>query len=246
MEPELWGCLYWGRFGSDDARRLVCALDAELHPDVPPHVGIADLRRFEGADAQAFELLATYLASRADELRARVRRQAVIRPESGIAAAVVAGFYEVRPPPYPARVFADLHEALRWLDVHDHLPALVELDRLHAQIAGVSPAVRALRDCLAACLQTASIDATARALGMSTRTLQRQLRDAGTSFKRELVGARVRAAQAMLLDDDAKLAAIASEAGFASPQHLSVTFRTATGETPSEWRARRRGRQRIP
>ena len=79
-----------------------------------------------------------------------------------------------------------------------------------------------------------------QALGVSERSLQRQLRQEGTSFRREVDAARIRAARTLLADTDQKITVIALEVGCATLQHFSALFRRMTGETPSEWRARQR------
>lgn len=239
LEPTLWGCIYWGRFSEDDAKRLARALDAELNPDIPPHGGLADLRRFEGADAHAHDVLVGYLASRATELRLRIARQALIRP-TGMMGSLVAGFYEAHPPPYPVSIFRDPVDALVWLGRTDLVPLVAELDLLQAHARSVPPLVRAVRDRLRRQLQAPSLPAIARALGLSTRTLQRQLRETGTSFKQQVVIARIDAARTLLLDNDIKLTAVAAEVGCASLQHFSTLFRKMTGESPTAFRARAR------
>ncbi len=83
--------------------------------------------------------------------------------------------------------------------------------------------------------------AAARALGQAPRSLQRHLRDAGTSFQRELDAARVRVAQRLLETSRASLTEIALDVGCASPQHFSALFRRVTGQTPSAWRTSRSG-----
>jgi AraC-like DNA-binding protein len=83
------------------------------------------------------------------------------------------------------------------------------------------------------------VETTARALGLSTRTLQRRLREADTTFQGEVLSARVRMAQRCMLESDASLTAIALDTGFTSPQHMATVFRRLVGQTPSAWRSER-------
>ncbi len=244
--PRLWGCVYHGHFQHEDVDRLVVALDAELGPDIPPHVGVADFRRFENSDPGSFERLASYLAEHRAALATRIAQQAVIRPADGPIAALVAGFYDVHPPPYPVRVFADVDACLAWIGAADRAQTFRDIDGLvETQLSGEGLAlVRALQEHLSRALVATSLDDAARALGVSTRTLQRQLQASGTSFRAEVLAARIRAAQARILSGDDKLAAIALETGFTSSQHLSVAFRKLTGESPSSFRARHRAPSR--
>ena len=90
-------------------------------------------------------------------------------------------------------------------------------------------------------LHAVSLDGVATTLGVSVRTLQRQLQAAGTSYDAEVQMARVRLAQRLLTARDAKLGAVALEAGFATQAHFNAVFRRLTGETPGAWRKRVRG-----
>lgn len=239
FDATLWGCIYWGSFTEDDFASLAKALDAELHADVPPHAGIADLRRLEGVTPHLHDLLAKYYASRWGALRTRIVQQAVVRPWGGMLGSMVAGFYQVYVPPYPFRVVTDPREALTWFGREQDAGVLDVLERRIHEGAARSPIVVALRALLARDTRGAALDSASRSLGVSTRTLQRQLKEAGTSFQSELQAMRLRGAQRMLLETDAKLTAIATELGFASLQHFSMVFRKATGESPGAWRARR-------
>ena len=100
--------------------------------------------------------------------------------------------------------------------------------------------VQALRRHLMVELAQTSLAHAARALAMSTRSLQRQLAAAGTSLRLELERARFERARAQLVASDVKLEALALELGFASPSHFASRFRRAVGETPSQYRARHR------
>src|SRR5262249_2262376 len=86
-----------------------------------------------------------------------------------------------------------------------------------------------------------AIDETSRALGVTRRTLQRSLRDAGTTFRHEAERARIATAERLLLDDSVKIDLVARRAGFASASPLARSFRRHTGETPADFRRRRLG-----
>lgn len=100
------------------------------------------------------------------------------------------------------------------------------VDRLRAHVEAASAAT--------------NLEEAARALALSTRTLQRALARRGTSFRTEQARGRLRAAEAMLLGGNEKIAAIARTVGCASVAHFTQLFRKSTGERPSEFRARRR------
>jgi transcriptional regulator GlxA family with amidase domain len=57
---------------------------------------------------------------------------------------------------------------------------------------------------------------------------------------RWLLHARVRRAQQVLLEADARLAEVALASGFADQSHLTRVFRSLTGEAPGAWRRKHR------
>ena len=156
--------------------------------------------------------------------------------------AVVGGFYSLLSSGYPTRAFADPLAALTWLgQPEDKSQALLHaLNDLVMQQMGQSPLLSELHRVLRTRLVDAHLAEVAREMGMSERTLQRRLREAGTSFQTELNTVQVRTAQTLLLESDAKLTSVALEVGCASLQHFSGLFRKLTGESPSAWRARHR------
>lgn len=238
--PELCGFTVWGRPGEAQIQRLTQVLDVELAP-AAPHLSLVDASRVEAPDASGLSVLVKYMAPRISGFSQTVKRQALVRPE-GMAGAVVGGFYSLVSSGYPTRAFADPHEALAWLGrPEDESRALMnELNDLVMQQMGQSPLLGELHRVLRQRLVDANLADVARELGMSERTLQRRLREAGTSFQSELNTVQVRTAQTLLLESDAKLTAVAVEVGCASLQHFSSLFRKMTGESPSAWRARHR------
>ncbi|MFP5355538.1 MAG: helix-turn-helix transcriptional regulator [Gemmatimonadota bacterium] len=85
------------------------------------------------------------------------------------------------------------------------------------------------------------LQAVARRLAMSERTLHRRLAGEGASFT--AIVDEVRRERAKLLLEDRKLSSseIAFLLGFAEPATFIRAFRRWTGETPHEWRQGRRG-----
>ena len=79
----------------------------------------------------------------------------------------------------------------------------------------------------------------AEVAGMSKRTLQRRLRQSGTSYSEILRGARFDLARTMLSEHGAKITDVAMTTGYESPQHFSRAFRRMTGVTPSSYRRTR-------
>jgi AraC-like DNA-binding protein len=243
--PALWGVILWGRPTHEAIGRLVGSLSSELRPGALPHASIVDASRVEGADADAFRALGAYVAERERDLARQVTRLALVRPE-GWAGAVVAGFFEVLPRPYPVHVTSDARAGLGWLagepPSFDPDAALAEMRAAFAEVSGTPDVVVRLRGWLDAHLaDELGLGAAARALGMSERTLQRRLADAGTTLSDEIALGRVRVGKRLLLETDRPLTTVALDVGCASLQHFGQLFRRVEGTSPSGWRKARRG-----
>ena len=87
---------------------------------------------------------------------------------------------------------------------------------------------------------SASIDAIAEQLGMSSKTLGRRLAEQGQSFSALLDRTRFNAVTHYLQDPDMRLTQIAFLAGYTEPAALVRAFKRWTGETPSKFRERPR------
>jgi AraC-like DNA-binding protein len=81
-----------------------------------------------------------------------------------------------------------------------------------------------------------AVDAVAKALGLTARTLQRRLREEGLSYQAVLDGVRAQAAKAWLANPHRGVAELAARLGYAEPGALDRAFRRWTGKTPTEWR----------
>lgn len=78
--------------------------------------------------------------------------------------------------------------------------------------------------------------ATARACGLSLRTLQRRLADAGWTLGDVVASARIHAATRLLAATDTPLALVGLLAGYSDQPHFQRAFRAAVGPTPAEYR----------
>lgn len=85
-----------------------------------------------------------------------------------------------------------------------------------------------------------SLDAVARELGTSGRTLQRRLGELGYSFHALADEVRSATAKLYLEQPDIAVSEIAWLLGFADPSTFVRAFKRWTGETPARYRARRR------
>ncbi len=234
-DERLFGQIYWGTPEAAEVEPLTALWQVELQAETAPHGSYVDASGLSGMDPGWFELMREELERNRVALSQKLSRQALVRPP-GLPGALVAGFYEVLTPSYPVQVFERAADALAWLGLAE---LTGEVAALVAQAGARDEAIAQLQRYLAAALASATLDGAARDAGLSARTLQRRLHDAGTSFQTELQTARVKAAQRLMAGTDAKLTAIAHEVGCASLQHFSGLFRQLTGVAPSEWRARR-------
>ena len=90
----------------------------------------------------------------------------------------------------------------------------------------------------------ASAESVARALAVSTRTLQRKLVQAGTTFRDVSDSVRARLAQDYLSDPRVSIAEVAMLLGFSEQASFNRAFRRWTRESPGRWR--RRGERPLP
>lgn len=236
---ELAGFVAWERVEVQDLAPLGPIVKTMHTRSRERYAALIDLRRVSTVDAAVFEVTAGYAKTYHARIHAAVRRVGVLRGE-GFLGAIARGYFEVVPRPYPeVRVFSDAREALTWLGSAADLPVLEEIDEIVA-IEHAGGFLRDLRTFLDAQDERVTLETAARHLRLAPRTLQRRLREEGSSLQTELMAARLRAAQRLMLATDAPLTEIAFDAGFASPAHLSTQFRKALGEAPSTWRARHR------
>ncbi len=119
------------------------------------------------------------------------------------------------------RVLADHAELL--LEKLPRRPDLIERTR------------RAIQERL--CCGDPSVSAVARELGMSERSLQRHLRELGSTFNALLDEVRTSAARLYLDQPDMALAEIAYLLGFADQSAFHRAFKRWTGRTPREARS---------
>jgi len=232
--PRLFGVVLFGQPDRDDVAALTRSLVVELGAGVVPHGSLVDASRLERVEPGAFEVLHGYVREHHAALNERVTRLGLVRPQ-GVEGAVVAGFYPVSGAPYPVELFEDAGAALAWLGEPGAALAAELAEQVDAA-RGTTPLLGGLRSLLLRRMADLTLEEACRALGVSERTLQRRLQDAGTTFQAELASARIEEAKRRMVASEASLTAIALDVGFPSLQHFSAVFRKATGQSPSAWR----------
>lgn len=83
-----------------------------------------------------------------------------------------------------------------------------------------------------------SLDGAARALDLSTRSLQRALNRDGTDFRSLANAIRAGRAMELLRGSGASVTEIATELGYSTPANFARAFRRATGVSPDRYRRR--------
>jgi AraC-like DNA-binding protein len=238
---NLCGTSHWGQPSEIEAGELVRRLDLSLHPSLAGGFdAFMDVRGMEKFDWGAFGVVSGYVRSRLPEWARRIRHHAIVVPP-GVVGVFVAGLMPLLGSNHPLRFFSEVAEAVEWLGREDLLPVLDALGPIVQEARGVPPLLRSLREYLDRSLSDATVKEAAHALGLSPRSLQREMRDQGTQFTHELMQARVRAACVMLEHSDEKIESIARRVGCTSSSQLSGLFRREVGETPARYRTRRRG-----
>ena len=215
--------------------RLIDTVSSTLHG---ARLSWIDATGLVGVAPAVFEMMGQYLAGLAPHQAQAILRQAVVRP-NGLVGAAVVGFYEIFRPPYPFRIFTNELDAGRWLGLDaDDWRSLDEAFVVQYRALESDASLRYLHDHLSQhLLPGPNLGDAARALALSVRSLQRRLQLLGTTFGAEVRRARVRAAQRMMTATSATLTQIALEVGCATPQHFSDMFKYEVGMTPSKWRA---------
>lgn len=238
FDPSLWGATFSGAMELAHAERMIGWIEAEFRRDFPPYDTLLDFSSLTRVDEATFARFGGWYLSTRERQATRVRRAAVVGPSSGLIASAVAGFAHVLGPMIPWSVLPDLEAAARWLDLHDRASLCTELTSLRTLAAAPTSPLDAVRGVLDGATGEITAEHVASRLGLSLRTLQRQLQAAGTGFEQERMAARIRRAQRLLTETDDKLGAIALASGFATQAHFNAVFRRMVGESPGEWRAR--------
>jgi AraC-like DNA-binding protein len=238
VRSQVAGFVVWGTPAGrdfDSMRELIVVADSPLAQRMARFI---DLRRLDGIDHAAFAAFARHFADYAVRFADIISRAAVVHA-GGLGLGLASGFSSLVPTQYEVGLFPEPVAALTWLGCNSCAQLAAELESAQASSVGLTPIVRDLRAFCAANLHGARLSTAAAVLGVSARTLQRKLRDEATTFQHELVATRIEAAKRLLVDTGDSVGEIASAVGCSSAQHLGSLFRTATGETPSRWRAMR-------
>lgn len=237
--PELCGAVAWGTPSAQDARALVSLGDLYQRPDIlaSRFDVVLDASTMDRVDTDMLEIMVRWLGEHRAALLGRVRMQASVAPP-GISGYVLTGILPLVGPSHPFRMFPSLRDALVEVAGARGAELASELHAIVMEAQGLDPTRRRLRDLLRERRGGLDIHAAAAALSVSSRSLQRLLAAAGTSFKDEQLDARFALACEMLEGTDAKVADVADRVHI-SERALTTLFRSKCGCTPAEYRRHR-------
>lgn len=232
--PTLCGFAVWGRPGRAETSALMRVFDGYQHL-APRFDFVQDARGVDSIDPMALDDLLQWLRCNADLVHERVRERVAVIPP-GVTGLALAGIQSVLALDSPVTIESDPRAAFRRVlpdgggELFDEVEVLVQRAR------GVTPIALALRGVLAETRGAIDLPGVAKRLGLSPRSLQRQLQHAGVAFRVEQAHARFRAAEELLRGED-KLAAVAAQLGL-SQAGLSQLTHAHAGATPGELRRR--------
>jgi AraC-like DNA-binding protein len=233
--PALRVLVVRGDATEDDARAVEAAWNGEIARG-QRYASLVDVRRLGRVEEGPLARFLGAAAAARDPLARLVVASAILHA-SNAGGTLAAGYTRLLGDPFPSRAFTSLDEAMAWLGTPELLGDVAA--RLDVFASAAEP-IDELRRTLRA-RPDLHLDACARSLGVTPRTLQRMLADRATSLRTERTAARVELAAERLLRSDDKVSAIAAELGFRQPQALVRAFRTRFGVTPAAFRLARRG-----
>lgn len=235
--PDLQGGMIWGTLDTRTIREWFEAGRCVEHRSITtPRCALTDLTGLERADIEAMVGFAAAARGLNSTWWRGLERQAMILPE-GLDGVMVAGALTMTRVQHEVRVVHDAADAFAFVDHPGVAIAHAAASQLIAAYRG-SPAVLArLRTQLARNLNASTIESSAVALHMSTRTLQRELQQLRTSFSEQLRLVRIATAERLLVHSDLKIQTIATQVGLGTASRMSATLRRDRKMTASELRA---------
>ncbi len=227
------GTVMWGRPNEDDVSAMCDVWDAHIQSPFGRDPTLTDIRGLESVDLLAFERLMRTFADRGSVWSVHAGPQAIVHA-GGLAGAAILGALQLVGSGYELSSFDASGPALAWVG---HPEVEPDYAALRAALLDAPDIVRRVRAVLDENPQAASADALARRLGLSVRSLQRHLANAGTSVRAERMQHVVARAERLLEGTELDLGAIAAMLEIGSAAHLVSVFRSVRGTTPGAFRA---------
>ena len=179
--------------------------------------------------------MAEVMSQQTSALHGRFERQAVV-VTGGVSGARTAALLPALGPGDAFRLFTNALEAYVWADPEHGRDAHAAVESL-LETLGANALLARVRAWIAAHLREADLPACARALGVSSRTLQRRMAATGRSFRELVALERVEAARALLTQSRASVKSVAYAVGCSSSSQLGVLLHRAGLPSTSKLRA---------
>ena len=242
--PNLQGGMLWGTLDEGTNRDWFAAGRYIAHRSIStPRRTLIDFSGLERVDS---DVIVGFMAAAPERISTwwrGIERQSMIVP-AGLDGVMVAGALTMSGAQHALRVFHDAADAIAFVDHPGAVIAHTAASRLVAAYRGSPSVIARLRAQLARNLNASTIESSAVALRMSTRTLQRELQRLRTSFSEQLRLVRIATAERLLVDSDLKIQTIAAQVGLGTASRMSAALRRDRKMTASELRAalrRKRG-----
>lgn len=243
--PDLHGAIIWSALDESSLRELVAIGRYESHPALAPRRRVlVDCQAVAYVDADAMIQFAGLARDRVAPWAETIERQAVIVP-AGLPGILIGGALPSVGASHPMRFTQQAEAALAYIDHPAARAAHEAATRIADAQRGRALLISRLHAHLGRDPSSPTLESVAAALGMSERTLQRELARLGTSFSEELRRVRISVAESLLLHSDLKIDAIAVRVGFGNASRMSATLRRELNVTASGLRARVRGERAM-
>lgn len=217
--------------GPEDLEETWSCLSAFHHP----WRYVADARRFraDGSPARLFDHMLRRGPAMAALLRPKIDRGALILPADWTVAWWLGATHSWSLP--SERMVQTPREAFEFVDE----PALGDAVEALTQQLTAEHDVLDRAESIVQREPSIDLDALARRLGLSRRSLQRELARARRTFADLRDRVRFARAEELVRSSDSKIESIALEVGFRSRAHFATWFRARSGRSPVELRRAR-------
>jgi AraC-like DNA-binding protein len=239
VAPDLQGGMLWGTLDEGTIREWFAAGCFIEHRSIAtPRRRLTDFSGVERVDSEGIAGFLAAVRERMPMWWRGLERQAHIVPE-GFDGMMTAGALTMSGVQHALRVFHDATDAIAYIEHPGAAIAHTAASQLVAAHRGSPTVLARLRAHLAGNLKASTIESSAIALFMSTRTLQRELQRLHTSFSEQLRLARIARAERLLVHSDLKIQTIATQVGLGTASRMSAALRRDRKMTASELRAAR-------
>jgi len=235
VSPSFGGSTTWGRPDVAATQAVVHAFGGLFSSRLQPQVDvILDARRVESVAPDSLATLVKWTFENRELIAKKVRLQIGVIPR-GIAGITLAGILPTLGKTHPFRVEHESLDAFRVLGGPKAADLCAEIESIVEDVSGVPSELGALRNLIRDRHASLTVEDAARALSVSTRSLQRLLKTHSTSFVEELRSARLAEASELLRSSDDKISVIPSRVGITEGA-LTQLFRDKLNCTPAEYR----------